>query len=153
MLLNKKRYMFITLTLILSVVLLSFNFKSVDSIDNSSEQEYKQYVLTWIDQFVRIQEENPLIFNIDTKYLDNNREAIQKRIRTLNNFNYPLEKVPDQYKDLHNELLQTIDVYKVVYENLYLAITSGDSKAVGENVGILYNSDIVLNRIKNTLSR
>jgi hypothetical protein len=152
MILNKSKTTLIILVFIISIATLSFNFKSVHSIDNGNEQEYKQYVLTWIDEFSKIQEENPLIFSIETKYLDNNRSAIQLRIRVINNFQYPEDRVPEKYKALHTELLQTLAIYKEAYENLYLAITTGDSRTVGENVGKLYESDIVLERIRNVLN-
>lgn len=152
MILNKSKSTLIILVFIMSIATLSFNFKSVHSIDNGNEQEYKQYVLTWIDEFVKIQEENPLIFSIETKYLDSNREAIQIRNRVLNNFQYEEAKVPEKYKETHQELLKVLTVYKDAYENLYLAITTGDSRTVGENVGKLYESDIVLERIRNVLN-
>lgn len=150
MILKKSKSILIILVFIISI--LGFNLKSVHSIDNGNEQEYEQYVLTWIDEFVKIQEENPLIFSIETKYLDANREAIQLRNRVINNFQYEENRVPEKYKDVHQELLQVLTVYKDAYDNLYIAITTGDSRLVGENVGKLYQSDIVLNRIKNTLS-
>jgi len=138
--------------MLLSIFILSFNSKTVYSVDNTSEEEYKQYVLTWIDNFVKVQNDNPVIFSVETKYMDSNRDAIQMRTRTLNSFQYPEEKVPEKYKEINEELLQTINIYKEAYENLYLSITTGDSREVGRNVGILYQSDITLEKIRSTLS-
>ena len=152
MILKKSKSTLIALIFIISVTIMSFNNKSVDSMANVNEQEYKQYVLTWIDEFVEVQNVNPLIFSIETKYLDNNREAIQARIRVINNFKYAEDRVPEAYKELHKEFLQVLTVYREAYENLYLAITTGDSRAVGENVGRLYEADIILERIRSTLS-
>jgi hypothetical protein len=152
MILKKSKSILIILVFIMSISILGYNLKSVYSIENGNEQEYEQYVLTWIDEFVKIQEENPLIFSIETKYLDENREAIQLRNRVINNFQYEETRVPEKYKDVHKELLQVLTVYKDAYDNLYIGITTGDSRLVGENVGKLYESDIVLDRIRNTLS-
>jgi hypothetical protein len=152
MIFNKKKYMLIILTFIMSITILSINFKNVHSMQNENEQEYEQYVLSWIDGFIKVQNEYPLIFSIETKYLDTNREAIQARIRLINNFQYPEDRVPEKYKDINTEFLATLVVYKEAYENLYIAITTGDSRAVGENVGKLYESDIILERIRNTLN-
>jgi hypothetical protein len=152
MILKKSKSILIILVFIMSISILGYNLKSVYSIENGNEQEYEQYVLTWIDEFVKIQEENPLIFSIETKYLDENREAIQLRNRVINNFQYEETRVPEKYKDVHKELLQILTVYKDAYDNLYIGITTGDSRLVGENVGKLYESDIVLDRIRNTLS-
>jgi rubrerythrin len=149
---DEKRHALGLQNMLISIDRPVFNFKSVHSIDNRNEEEYKQYVISWIDEFARVQNENPLIFSIETKYLDNNRQAIQARDKTINGFQYPEDKVPEKYKDMHKELLQTISAYKDAYDTLYLAITTGDSRTVGENVGRLFQLDIVLNRIKNTLN-
>jgi hypothetical protein len=127
--------------------LLSIELQGEGPIENSDEQEYKQYVLKLIDEFIKVQNENPLIFSIETKYLATNREAIQLRNRVINSFQYPEDRVPEKYKVIHQELLQTLAAYRESYESLYLAIAAGESRVVGENVGRLYQLDINLNRI------
>lgn len=133
--------------------LLSIDLQGENSTGNEGEQAYKQYVLKFIDEFIKVQNEYPLIFSIETKYLATNREAIQLRNRAINSFQYPEDRVPEKYKVIHQELLQTLAAYRESYENLYLAIAAGESRVVGENVGRLYQLDINLNRIIDELKK
>lgn len=137
---------------LLQDILMSINLEGVNSINNKEGQEYKEYVLKLINEFIKVQDEYPLIFSIETKYLDNNREAIQLRNGVINSFEYSEDRVPEKYKDIHEELLRILSSYRESYEKLYIAIVIGDSRAVGENVGRLYQLDIDLNKVINDLS-
>lgn len=148
---NKKSIL-IVFTLLATITILGFNFKNSYSLNNNQDEEYKKYVISWIDEFQSVQEKSPIIFTFDKDFTDKTRRPIQLRIDKLNEFNYS-NKVPEKYGDTNKKLLETIDSYKQNYEKLYEAISTQNGQLVGESVGNLYESDIILQQIEDNLKK
>jgi hypothetical protein len=147
---NKKSIL-VALTLVATITLLGFGFRNVYSQQNGTEEEeYKQYVLTFIDEFQAVQEKDPIIFTFDKDNPEKTRRPIDLRLAKLDEFNYTNE-IPAKYADIHKQLLEAINSYKQNYHSLYEGITSGDAQLVGTSVGNLYGYDFVFQEIENSL--
>ena len=147
---NKKNIL-IAFTLVASITLLGFGINNVYSLQKgSAEEEYRQYVITFIDEFQKIEDAYPIIFAFDKDNPETNRKPIDLRLNHLNSFNFTGE-IPAKYADIHKRLLKTIDIYIQNYESLYQAIINLDSPLLGTSVGQLYESDFAFQEIEDAL--
>jgi len=147
---NKKSIL-IAFTLVATITLLGFGFRNSYSLQHDpTEDLYKQYVLTFIDTFQKIEDDYPIEFAFDKSNPEKNRKPIDLRLVQLNSYNYTGE-VPEKYADIHKRFLETINLYKQNYESLYEGISTENSQLVGQSVGNLFGYDQVFKEIEDAL--
>jgi len=149
---SKNKYIYFALSILVILITIAFNYKNIYSVDSPEEQEYKQYIVKYIDDLNRLRDDYPVVFKADIKYLSDNTLAIQKRLEYLKTFNYADDKVPEKYKEVHNKLKETLEVYNNAFIDILLATASGDSKLISENLDKLRSADKTIIEIKNTLT-
>jgi hypothetical protein len=147
---NKKSIL-TALTLVATITLLGFGFRNSYSLQHDpTEDQYKQYVLIFIDKFQQIEDDFPIEFAFDKSNPEKNKKPIDLRLAQLSSYNYTGE-VPEKYADVNKQLLETIELYKQNYNTLYEGISTSNSQLVGSSVGNLFGYDQIFKEIEDKL--
>lgn len=149
----KNKYIYFVLATLIIIFTITFNYKNIYSVDSPEEQEYKQYVVQFINDLNKLRNQYPVVFKPDIKYLSDNTIAIQKRSEYLKTFNFPDDKVPEKYRDVHKKLKETLEIYNEAFSDILLATASGDTKSVSKNLEKLRNADKAMIEIENIFLR
>ena len=149
----KNKYIYFSLVTLIITITISFNYKNIYSVDSEEEQQYKEYVVQFIADFNKLRNQYPVVFKPDIKYLSDNTIAIQKRSEYLKTFNFSDDKVPEKYREVHNKLKETLEIYNEAFTNILLATASGDTKSISENLDKLRSADKEMIEIENIFLR